>query len=95
MFLTSIEDLRDNNYHTKQDNNDITDNIIDQQYADDIGFIRKKYIKKAMKNIALICKEKNLTIRETKTMQHIINRTQKMIERCVNSLKHYLTLKLT
>ena len=42
MFLTPIEHLHDHNYCIKQDKNTITDYIIDQQYADDIGFISKK-----------------------------------------------------
>ena len=64
MFLTPIEHLHDNNYCIKQDKNTITDYIIDQQYADDIGFIcdNKNIIDKAMKNIAPILKEGILTI---------------------------------
>ena len=72
MFLTPIEHLHDHNYT-------ITDYVIDQQYADDIGFIsnNKNIINKAMKNIAPILEERNLTINEKKTIQHTINRTQK------------------
>ena len=79
MLLTPIEDLHDHNYCIKQDKNTITDNIIDQQYADDIGFIsnNKNIIDKAMKNIAPIIEERNMTINEEKTIQHAINRTQK------------------
>ena len=64
IFLTPIEHLHDHNYCIKQDKNTITDYIIDQQYADDIGFIsNNKDIKdKAMKNIAPILEERNLTI---------------------------------
>ena len=39
IFPTPIEHLHDHNYCIKQDKNNITDCIIDQQYADDIGFI--------------------------------------------------------
>ena len=39
MFLTPIEHLHDHNYCIKQDNDTVTDYIIDLQYADDIGFI--------------------------------------------------------
>ena len=41
MFLAPIEHLHDHNYFIKQDKNIVTDYIIDQQYADDIGFISK------------------------------------------------------
>ena len=56
MFQTPVEHLHDHNYCIKQDKNTITDYIIDQQYADDIGFIsnNKGIINKAMKNIAPI-----------------------------------------
>ena len=56
MFLAPIEQLHDHNYCIKQDKNTIIDYIIDQQYADDIGFmsINKNIISKTMKNIALI-----------------------------------------
>ena len=40
-------------------------------------------------------KRKKITINETKTMQHTINRTQNVIGRSVNTLEHYYTLKLT
>ena len=58
MFLAPIEHLHDDNYCIKQDKNTITDYIIDQQYADDIGFIsnNKNIIDKVMKNIAPIKK---------------------------------------
>ena len=80
MFLTPIEHLHDHNYSTKQDKDSITDYIIDQQYADDIGFIsnNKDIIDKAMKNLAPILEERNLTMDEKKTIQHTINRTQKI-----------------
>ena len=63
----------------KQDKNVVTDYIIGQQYADDIGFIsnNKDIIDKAMKTIAPILEERNLTINERKTLQHTINRTHK------------------
>ena len=79
MFLTPIEHLHDHNYFMKQDKNTITDYIIDQQYADDIGFISnyKYIIGKALKNIAPILEERSLTINGGKTIQHTINRTQK------------------
>ena len=79
MFLTPFEHPHDHNYCIKQDKNIVTDNIIDQQYADDIGFIsnNKNIIDKTMKNIAPILEERNLTINDKKTMQHTINRTQK------------------
>ena len=56
MFLTPIEHLHDHNYCIKQDKNTITDYIIDQQYAYDIGFIsnNKNIIDKATINIAPI-----------------------------------------
>ena len=46
----------------------ITDYIIDQQYADDIGFINnnKNIISKAIKNIAPILKEKNINYKRNK-----------------------------
>ena len=68
MFLTPIEHLLDHNYCIKQDKSTVTDYIIDQQYADDIGFISnsKNIIDKAMKNIAPILEERNLTINEKK-----------------------------
>ena len=79
MFLTPIEHLHDHNYCIKQDKNIVTDYIIDQQYADDIGFIsnNKDIIDKAMKNIAPILEERNLNINDKKTIQHTINRTHK------------------
>ena len=91
MFLAPFEHLHDHNYCIKQDKNIVTDYIIDQQYADDIGFIsnNKDIIDKAMKNIAPILEERNLTINEKKTIQHTINRTQKMTGRSVNTLEHY------
>ena len=97
MFLAPFEHLYDHNYCIKQDKNIVTDYIIDQRYADDIGFIsnNKDIIDKAMKNIAPILEERNLTINEKKTIQHTINRMQKMTGRSVNTLEHYLTLKLT
>ena len=78
MFLAPFEHLHDHNYCIKQDKNIVTDYIIDQQYADDIGFIsnNKDIINKAMKNIAPILEERNLTINVKKTIQHTINRTQ-------------------
>ena len=56
MLIAPVEHLHDNNCCIKQDNNNITSYIIDQQYADDIGFIshNKNIINKAMKNIAPI-----------------------------------------
>ena len=91
MFLAPFEHLYDHNYCIKRDKNIVTDYIIDQQYADDIGFIsnNKDIIDKAMKNIAPILEERNFTINEKKTIQHTINRTQKMTGRSVNTLEHY------
>ena len=68
VFLAPIEHLHDHNYCMKQDKNTVTDYIIDQQYADDIGFIsnNKNIIDKAMKNIAPMLEERNLTINEKK-----------------------------
>ena len=79
MFLTPFEHLHDHNYCIKQDKNIVPDYIIDQQYADDIGFIsnNKDIINKAMKTITPILEERNLTINEKKTIQHTINRTHK------------------
>ena len=81
MFLTPFEHLHDHNYCIKQDKNIVTDYIIDQQYADDIGFISNNKniiaMNKAMKNIAPILEERSLTINEKKTIQHTINRTHK------------------
>ena len=75
MFLTPIEHLHDYNYCIKQDKNTIADYIIDQQYADEIGFIsnNKNIIGKAMKDIAQILEERNLTINEKRNLQHTIN----------------------
>ena len=82
MFLTPFEHLHDHNYCIKQDKNIVTDYIIDQKYADDIGFIsnNKDIMDKEMKNIAPIFEERKLTINEKKTIQHTINRTQKKKE---------------
>ena len=68
MFLTPIEHLLDHNYCIKQNKNIVADYMIDQQYTDDIGFIsnNKNIINKAMKNIAPILEERNLTINEKK-----------------------------
>ena len=75
MFLTSIEHHHDHNYCIKQDKNTITDYIIDQQYAYDIGFISNNQyiIDKAMKYIAAILEETNLTMNEKKTIQLTYN----------------------
>ena len=91
MFLRPIEHLHDHNYCIKQDKNTITDYMIDQQYADDIGFIinNENIISKAMKNIAPILEERNLTINQKKTIRHTINKTQKMNGRSVNTFEHY------
>ena len=91
MFLTPIEHLHDHNYCIKQDKYNITDYIIDQQYAHDIGFIsnNKNIINNAMKNISPILRERKLAINEEKTIQHTINRTQKMTGRSENTLEHY------
>ena len=64
IFLTPIEHLHDHNYCIKHDKNNITDYVIYQQYADNIGFIsnNKNIINKVMKNIAPILSERNLTI---------------------------------
>ena len=79
MFLTPFEHHHDHNCCIKQDKDIVSDYIIDQQYADDIGFIsNNKNIKdKAMKNIAPILEERNLTINEKKAIQHTIKRTHK------------------
>ena len=79
MFLTPIEQLHDHDYCMKQDKKNITDYIIYQKYADDIGLIsnNKHIINNAMKNIAPIITERNLTINEAEKIQHTINRTQK------------------
>ena len=68
MFLTPFEHLHDHNYCIKQDKNTVTDCIIDQQYADDIGFIsiNKDIIDKAIKNIAPMLVKRNLTINDEK-----------------------------
>ena len=68
MFLAPFEHLHDHNYCIKQDKDIVTDYIIDQQYADNIGFIsnNKDIIHKARKNIAPILEERNLTINEKK-----------------------------
>ena len=59
MFLIPIEYLHYHNYCIKQDKNTVTDYIINQKYAVDIGFIsnNKDIIDKAMKNIAQILEE--------------------------------------
>ena len=79
MILTPIEYPHDLNYCIKQDKDTITDYIIDQRYADDIGFIsnNKNIIDNAMKHIAPISEERNLTMDDEKTIQHTINRTHK------------------
>ena len=68
MFLTPIEHFHEHNYSIKQDKNTVTDYIIVQQYAYGIGFIsnNKNIIDKAMKNIAPILEERNLTMNEEK-----------------------------
>ena len=60
--------LHVHNFCIKQDKDTTTDYIIDQQYADDIGFNsnNKNIISKAIKNIAPILEERNLTISEKK-----------------------------
>ena len=91
MFLTPIEHLHDHNYCIKQDKNTVTDYIIDQQYADDFGFIsnNKHIIDNEMKNIAPVLEERNLTMNEKETIQHTINKHKKMTGRSVNTLEHY------
>ena len=92
MFLTPIEHFHDHNYSIKQDKNIVTDYIIDQQYADNIGFIsnNKKIIDKAMKNIAQIIEVRNLTINEEKKQCNIqLTEHKKMTGRSVNTLEHY------
>ena len=88
MFQTPIEHLHDHNYCIKPDKNTITD----QQYADDIGFIsnNKNIIENAMKNIAPVLEERNLTINEEKK-QYNGQSTEhnKMTGRSVNTLEHY------
>ena len=56
IFLTPFEHLHDHNYCIKLDKNIVPDYIIDQQYADNIGFIsnNKDIINKAMKTITPI-----------------------------------------
>ena len=78
MFLTPIEHLHDHNYCIEHDKNIVTDYIIGQQYTDDIGFIsnNKNILEKAMRNIAPILEERNMTINERKTIQNN-NRTHK------------------
>ena len=55
------------------------------------GFIsnNKNIINKAMKNIAPILEEGNMTMHGEKTIQHTINRKQKMTGRSVNTLEYY------
>ena len=92
MFLTPFEHLHDHNYCIKQDKNIVTDYIIDQQYADDIGFIsnNKNIINEAMKNIAPILEERNLTINERKKQYDIqLTEHKKMTGRSVYTLEHY------
>ena len=90
IFPTPIEHLHDHNYCIKQDNNNITDYIIDHQYSDDIGLISnsKSIIDTLKKNIASILREKNFTMDE-KTMQHTFNRTKKKTGRSVSTLEHF------
>ena len=76
MFLSPIEQLHDHNYCIKQDKNTIPCYIIDQQYADGIGFTsnNKNIIDKAMKNIYPMLEERNFTINEEReNIQHAIN----------------------
>ena len=92
MFLTPFEHLHDHNYCIKQDKNIVTNYIIDQQYADDIGFIsnNKNIINKAMKDIAPILEERNLTINEEKKQYNIqLTEHKEMTGRSVNALEHY------
>ena len=92
MFLTPIEHLNDHNYCIKQDTNTTTGYIIDQQYADDIGFIsnNKNIINKAMRNSAQITEQGNLTINAKKTQYNIqLTEHKKMTGRSVNTLEHY------
>ena len=92
MFLTPFEHLHDHNYCIKHEKNIVTDYIIDQQYADDIGFIsnNKNIINKAMKNIAQILEERNLTINEREKQYNIqLTEHKKMTGRSVNTLEHY------
>ena len=98
VFLTHIEHLDDRNYCIKQDKNTITNYIIDQQYADDIGFIsnNKNIICKAMKNIAPILKERTLIINEKKKQYSIqLTERKKNSGRSVNTLAHCYAQKLT
>ena len=91
MFLTPIEHLHDHNYCIKQDKNNITDYMIDQKYADDIGFIsnNKSIINKAMKNIVPILEERNSTMTEKKQCNIQSTEHKEMTGRSVNTLKHY------
>ena len=78
MFLTPIKHNDGLNYCIKQAKNTITDYIIDQQYADVIGFIsnNENIIDKAMKNIAPIIEERNMTINDEKKNKKLNNRTK-------------------
>ena len=91
MFLTPIEHLHGHNCCTKQNKHTITDYLIDQQYADDIGFIsnNKNIIDKAMKNIAPIIEERNLTINVKKQYNIQLTEHSKMTGRSLSTLEHY------
>ena len=92
MFIIPIEHLHDHNYCIKQDKNTVADYIIDQQYAADIGFINNNIniIDKAMKSIAPILEERNLTIYEGKIQYNIqITEHKEMTGRSVNTLEHF------
>jgi len=67
--------LIDHNYSVKRDNSF----HINQQYADDIGWIStaKHKIDKTKKNVPEKLKPRNLQVNETKTEQHVIKRKGK------------------
>ncbi len=69
---TEIPQLQDHNYNTKNDHT-IT---IDQQYADDVGWItNRQYISQAIKKTApKKLKKRNLQVNETKTETYTVKR---------------------
>ena len=91
MFLTPFEHLHDHNYCKKQDKDIVPDYIIDQQYADEIGFFsnNKDIIDKAMKTNTPILEERNLTINEKKRYNIQLTEHTKMTGRNVNTWEHY------
>ena len=91
VFMAPFGHLHDHSCCIKRDKNIVTDYIIDQQCADGIGFVgvNRDIINKAMKNIAPILKERNLTINEKKKKNIQLTEHKKITGGGVNILEHY------